>query len=144
MTDQPHDDELLGAKLAAQEKLYNAALESPITEAGVNWLFRAHLLLKIADDDVDAAKEVIHTLAGEEAAKREFDALSDHERASLKEHVGLYWSVCVRSAVERLWHAALVLKFDPTTVDRDYIALTAATLVSGKPGPFEDDEAKAA
>jgi hypothetical protein len=39
--------------------------------------------------------------------------------------------------VDRLFHAARVLGLDIDTLDADHVALTAATLLSGKPGPFE-------
>src|SRR5215217_1258007 len=100
------DDLALGATLAAQEKIYNAALDTDVTQLGVDWLARAHLLLEIANDDVDTAKAVVHTAAGKEAAAREFESLDDDKRNALGQYVCLYWGKALKEAVQRLWHAA--------------------------------------
>src|SRR5215218_1345235 len=125
MTD--HDDDL-GRRLKAMEDLYSAALDSPVTERAADFIYRAHLLLRIADDDVNAAKEVVHAPAGRRAAAAEFKQLTDEERREISDEVGHAWSVCVRAAVERLWHAATVLEIDP----RSMVPGAAAVPVVGR------------
>ena len=124
---------------AAMENLYNEVLDSDVTRCGVDFLYRARLLLRVADHDPHVAKEVIHKPAGREAAEREFDALTDAERAEVGAEVGEHWATAVRHAIGRLWHAAIVLDIDPTGLEADHVALHAATLLSGEPGPFAPD-----
>ena len=88
-----------------------------------NWLGRAYLLTEIAGDDIQAAKDVIHTPAGRDAAAREYEALDEEARAEFLRTIGLRWSSCVRPAVRSLWHACGVLEIDPTTLDEDHVAL---------------------
>jgi len=133
---------------AAMENLYNKVLDSDVTRCGVDFLYRARLLLRIANHNPHAAVEVIHKPGGREAAQCEFDALTDAEREALGAEVGADWAIVVRHAIGRLWHAAGVLEVDPTGLEPDYVALHAATLLSGDPGPFAarpvDDDADAA
>ena len=137
MNDQPRDDDLeLGRQLKAQEALYNAAVDSPVSERGLEWMFRARLLLRITDHDVHAAGGAIHTPGGHHAARKEFDALPEPERIQLGAEIGEQWAICLKVAVQRLWHACQELEIDPSTLNEDHVALTAATLLSGKPGPF--------
>ena len=75
MTDD-HDDDR-GRVLAAQAKLYNAALDSDVTVVATDWLCRAYLLTEIAGDNIEAAKDVIHTDAGGDAADREYKSMDD-------------------------------------------------------------------
>jgi hypothetical protein len=141
MTDHHHDDDAefeLGRQLKMKENLYNAAIASPISLLGGDFLYRAQLLLRIADDDLDAAKEVIHQPAGRDAAVAEFANLTEEERKEMGERVGWDWALCVKAAVDRLFHAARVLGVDVNTLDADHIALTAATML-GKPSPFEPE-----
>jgi hypothetical protein len=131
MTDQPRDDDLeLGRQLKAQEELYNSALESDVTHVATNWLYKAYLLSEIAGDDLDAAKSVIHTVEGWDAAHREFDTLTEHERIAFGKCVGLHFGRCLRAAIGKLWHACGVLEIDTSTLDPDHVALHAATLLS--------------
>ncbi len=140
MTDQSNDDDLeLGRQLAAQAELYEAALDSPVTATAVDFLARAHLLTDITGDDLEAAREAIHTEAGKVAAKREHDALSDEERAKLTNAVAQHWSLNVNLAVRRMWHAATVLGFQPDTLDPKHIAMVAAMYLSRPPREVYDE-----
>ena len=75
--------------------LYDAALETVVTTNAIEFLARAQLLLKIAEPDVEAAKEAIHTPAGREAAAREFDALTDAEQVDLVREVTEHWAIVI-------------------------------------------------
>jgi len=131
MTDQPNDDDL-GQQLAAQEQIYNAAIRSDVTVVATAWLARAYLLTGIAGDDMQAAATVIDLPAGQEAANREYEQLSEAERAAVLELVGLHWSLCVKRSIELLWHVCGKLRIDPTDLDNDHVALHAATLLSDR------------
>jgi hypothetical protein len=128
MTDDNDDDR--GRLLAAQAKLYNAALDSDVTVVATNWLCRAYLLTEIAGDNIEAAKDVIHTDAGRDAADREYKSMDDAARNEFLTTIGLHWFVCVKKAVQQLWHACGVLDIDPESLDEDHVALHAATLLS--------------
>jgi len=131
MIDKPDDDELQrGRQLAAQEQLYNTALESNVTHVATQWLFKAYLLSEIAGDDITAAAAVIHKPEGLEAAHREFDSLTEQERIEVSEFVGLHFGRCLKIAIDWLWHACGVLHIDPEQLDPDHVALHAATLLS--------------
>ena len=120
------------AEHQAMEKLYNEAIDSSVTKHAADFMFRAHLLLRISDQDVEAAKDVIHIDAGREAAWREFQGLSEDERKIIGDEVGYQFSRLVKRAINKLWHACSVLQMDPTTLDPEHVALVAATLLSSK------------
>jgi hypothetical protein len=111
-------------------ELYDKALDSDVTLVALDWLARAHLLLRVAGDDVKAAQDVIHTDAGRVAARSEYDALTDDARNEMGKYVGGVWSACLKEAIGRLWHACAVLEIDPTSMGVDMVALHAATLLS--------------
>ena len=130
MTDH-HDDEFeLGRSLKAQETLYNATLRSDVTVVATDWLARAYLLSEIAGEDIEAAVTVIDEPAGRAAARTEYDSLTEADRKAVLSLVGLHWSVCVKRAIEKLWHVCGKLQIDPTNIDEDHVALHAATLLS--------------
>ena len=87
------------AELQAMEKLYNEAIDSSVTKHAADFMFRAHLLLRISDQDVEAAKDVIHIDAGREAAWREFQGLSEDERKIIGDEVGYQFSRLVKRAI---------------------------------------------
>jgi hypothetical protein len=122
---------LLGARLKAQEELYEQVLDSPVTTHAVDFLARAHLLTQIAD--LETAKEFIHKPEGSEAARREWDDLNDDDRKGITELVAKHWSLNVNLAVRRLWHAAEVLGFQADTLDPKHVALVAAIYLSRTP-----------
>jgi hypothetical protein len=68
-----------------------------------------------------------------EAARREFDQLSEDARDELRKVVGQHWSLNVNLAVRKLWHAATVLGFKPDTLDPQHVAMLAATYLSREP-----------
>jgi hypothetical protein len=121
------DDLELGAKLARMEILFNAAIKTTVTDHALEWMAAAELLLRIADDNIDVAKEAVFTPAGREAAAREFEALPYEQRKALVQQVLQHWAVNTSAAVKRLWHASEVLGFDPETIAPDAVALVAAT-----------------
>ena len=123
----------------AMEALFDEVLKSPVTRCATDFLFRARLLLRITDDDPLAARAVILEPAGREAAGREYETLTDEDRDALERDVAADWTMCASHAISRLWHACSVLDIDPGTLDADHVALTAATLLSGQPGPFAVD-----
>jgi hypothetical protein len=125
--------------LRAMEALYNEVLDSPVTRITTDWLFRAFLLLQISGDDPVAAREVVHTPAGLEAARREFDELPDTDRRAIGRVVGQHWAACVKDAIRRLWHACAVLQIDPASMSADSVALHAATLLSANPPEAPDE-----
>ena len=128
----PHDDDLAhGRELKAQETLYEEVRDSPVTAHAVDFLARAHLLTEIAD--LETAKEFIHSDAGREAARREWDDLTDDDRKEITIVVAKHWSLNVNLAVRRLWHAAAVLGFQPDTLDPKHVAMVAATYLSRPP-----------
>jgi hypothetical protein len=43
---------------------------------------------------------------------------------------GELWARCLRLAIRRLWHACITLEIDPPTLNVDYVALYAATMLS--------------
>ncbi len=129
MTDTNDDDLELGRQLAAQEDLFNRAVDSDVTHVTIAWLFKALLLSKIAGDDLDAAKHVIHEPEGLEAAHCEFDELTEEERTAVGAFVGTHFGHCLKTAIGRLWHACGVLQIDTAQLDPDYVALHAATLI---------------
>lgn len=137
MTGDRHDENRefeLGRRLHAMENLYNKALGSDVTELGLTWLFRAHLLLRIADHDIPAAGEAIRTAGGRRAARQEFEQLTEAERTDLRDEIGTVWPMWVKTAIERLWHAAEELDIDTGSLHPDHVALTAATMLSPKSG----------
>jgi hypothetical protein len=83
-------------RLAAQAALYDEVLDTQITTHVVDFLVRTQMLLRIADQQVDTVRPVLHSDAGREAARTEYDQLSDdatsggdptgpeHRRASLR------------------------------------------------------------
>lgn len=121
----PHDDQL-----KAQAALFEQALDTPVTDQALDFLSRAALLLRIADDDVDTIKPVIHSAAGRDAARLEFDQLSDDHLAELRERVCHHWSLNLNLAVRVLWHTANVLGFQATSLDPKHVALVAASYLS--------------
>lgn len=127
--------------------LYEAALDTDVTELAAGWLIKAQLLLMVAGEDVDAAKAVVNEPAGRDAALAEFESLTDEERLALRQIVGAQWSHLVGAATRQMWHTAGVLGIDPTSLDPKYVALTAAGLISSEVGAamFEalDDAIKA-
>ncbi len=120
---------------------YIAVLRSPVTDLGANWLYKAHLVMRIAGDDLIAAAEAAHSEAGHEAALRERDELSEEERVAIGKEVGAHWALCVTVALERLWHAARVINVDPHTISTDHITLTAATLLKESPESLASEAA---
>jgi hypothetical protein len=124
------DDLQLGAKLARMEVLFNAAIKSSVTDHALEWLAAAQLLLRVADDDADVAREAISTPAGREAAAREFEALSGDQRKALVQRITAHWAVNRRPRSSGSGHAAEVLGFDPETIAPDAVALVAATYLS--------------
>ena len=129
----PDDDDLgHGRELKAQEALYEEVLDSTVTEHAVNWLCRAHMLLRISGDTPETARDAIHTPGGVHAATREYRSLSDTERAELHQEIGAAWSFVVGKAVRQLWHAAKVLGFQPDTLDPKHVAMTAATYLGSQ------------
>jgi hypothetical protein len=114
------------------ELLHNAVLDSTVTRHGVDWMFKARLLLRITDDEPESAKAVIHTPAGGRAAKAEYDSLTEAERTQLGDEVGMAWACLVKTAIGKLWHAADVLGIDTADLDPDHVGLVAATLLSAK------------
>jgi hypothetical protein len=145
MTDQPDDDLAHGRERKAQEALYEEALDSTVTEHAINWLCRAHMLLRISGDNMEAAQGTIHSPGGIEAATREYRGLSDTERSELLQEIGDTWAFAVGKAVRTLWHAARVPGFKPDTLDPKHVAMTAATYLGSqdqKPAAGDDvDEA---
>src|SRR5215211_200141 len=93
------DDEAQAERLAAQSALYDEALDTDVTAHALDFLARAQLLLRIASDQPEAAYPVVHSPAGREAARREFDQLTDDERDELKRTVAQHWSLNVNLAV---------------------------------------------
>jgi hypothetical protein len=130
VTPESDDDLALGEKLARMETLFHAAFATTVTDHALEWMASAQLLLRIANDDTDVAGEAIHTLAGREAASREFEALPIEQRKALVKEITGHWAVNTSAAVKRLWHAAEVLGFDPETIAPDAVALVAATYLS--------------
>jgi hypothetical protein len=129
----PDDDDLThGRELKAQEALYEEVLDSNVTDHAVNWLARAHLLLRISGDTPELARDAIYTSGGFEAATREYQGLSDAERAELLKVIGATWAFVVAKAVRQLWHAAKVLWFQPETLDPKHVAMTAATYLGSE------------
>ena len=129
MTDKPDDSEL-GRQLKAQERLYNAALESDVTVAGCGWIAKALVLSDIAGDDIEAAKQVIHKPEGLDAALREFEQMTEEQRNDVRSFVGEHWGRCLSASVQKLWHACGALEIDADELNPDYVALHAATLLS--------------
>ena len=117
-------------RLAAQKALYDEVMGSPVTEHAVDFLCRSSMLLRITDDEVDAAREFLHSAAGHEAALREYEQLTDDERDDLHKLVSNHWSLNVNVAVRKMWHAAQVLGFRGDTLDPKHVAMTAATYFS--------------
>ena len=130
-------------RLAAQSALYDEVLESPVTDHAVDFLCRAQLLLRIADDQPEAAKDVIHSDAGHQAALREYEQLSDDDRQKVHESVAQHWSLNVNLAVRKLWHAAEVLGFKADTLDPKHVAMVAATYISRSPADVYAELAEA-
>jgi hypothetical protein len=114
--------------------LYNAALETDVTELAVGWLGRAHLLLMVAGHDVDAAKSVVNKSAGFDAAAAEFQTLTDEEKIAFRQVLGAEWGQLVGLAVSRMWHTAGTLGIDPESLDPMYVAFTAAGLINSDEG----------
>jgi len=123
-------DEAKDERLTAQSALYDATLGTDVTDRALDFLARSLLLLRITRDDVEATKPVLHSPGGREAARREFDQLTDDERDEIKQTIGQHWSLNVNLAVRRLWHAAEVLGFHPDSLDPQLVAMTAATYFS--------------
>ena len=120
-------------RLAAQAALFDAAMETPVTTSAIDFLWRSHLLVKIADDDLDAARSVIHTAAGSEAARREWDQLSHDEQVEVASAAGQHWNLNLNLAVRKMFHAANVLGFQGDTLDPKHVAIVAATYLSRSP-----------
>jgi hypothetical protein len=133
------DNEAKAERLAAQSALYDATLETDVTERAMDFLARASLLLRITRDDVEATKPVLHSPGGREAARREFDQLTDDERDEIKQTIGQHWSLNVNLAVRRLWHAAEVLGFHADSLDPQLVAMVAATYFSRAPEDVYDE-----
>ncbi len=132
MTDQPHDDDLEPRRqqLAAMSRLYEEAVATDVSLHAVSFLACARLLTDIAGGNQDVARDVIHEPAGLEAAAREYEQLSDDARRALNSQIGEHWNVNINLAIRKLWHAAGVLRFKPTTIDPKHVALVAATYLS--------------
>jgi hypothetical protein len=126
-------EEREGARLAAQSALYDQVIDSNVTRNAIEFLCRCQMLLKIAGDDLDAVLPVVHTPAGQEAARREYEQLADDERDELHTVVGQHWSLVVNLAVRRMFHAAQVLGFKADTLDPKHVAMVAATYISRTP-----------
>jgi hypothetical protein len=75
-------------------------------------------------------RDVIHTDAGYEAARREFAQLTEDERREAGTEVDAHWAACLKVALARLWQACDILDIDPTTLNADHVALYAATMLS--------------
>jgi hypothetical protein len=120
-------------QLEAMSKLYDEVLDSKVTDHAIEFLCRAQLLLDITGDDLETARGFIHTDAGREAVRREWDDMDDDGRKDITEIVSQHWSLNVNLAVRKLWHAANVLGFQPTTLDPKHVAMTAATYLSRHP-----------
>ena len=120
-------------------ELYTNAIDSDVTDLAVGWLIKAQLICNVTEDDVDAAKSVIHEPAGADVAQREYASLSDDERAALLELVGKQWSALVSIAVKRLWHAASILGINPESLCPHHVALVAADLISRDAAPIFTD-----
>ncbi len=135
MTDQPNDDdlELRRRQLASMSRLYDEVLDSDVSVHAVNFLAIARLLCDIAGSDLHAAAAVIHEPAGLEAARSEYEHLTDEDRRELHEQIAEHWSLNVNLAVRKLWHAAAVLNFQPDTLDPKHVAMVAATYLSRDP-----------
>jgi hypothetical protein len=127
------DDNLAhGRELKAQEALYEEVLDCNVTDHAIDWLCRAHMLLRISGDTPETARDAIHTPGGVQAAVREYRGLSETERDEALQEIGATWSFVVGTAVRRLWHAAKVLGFQPDTLDPKHVAMTAATYLGGQ------------
>ena len=100
------------------------------THVATQWLFKALLLSNIAGDNIEAAKNVIHSSEGLEAAHAEFDGLTEEQRVAVGAFVGLHFGRCLKTSIGKLWHACGVLNNDPAQLGPDYVALHAATLLS--------------
>ncbi len=138
MTDDKHNED---EQLKAEEQLYKAALDTPVTRQATDWLAIAYLVDRVTNSNVEAAKTVIHKPAALDVARREFDDLNDEERHALLRVVGVHWAAVVSEAVRRLRHAAGVLKIDPDTIDPEHVALTAAMLLGEQPPDVDLDAA---
>ncbi len=112
------------------EDLYTTAIDTDVTVVATSWLFKAYMLSEIVGENIDAAKQVINKPEGLDAANREYESLTEEQRAAVQTFVGLHWSRCVTDAVQRLWHACQVLDIDVESLDADHVALHAATLLS--------------
>ena len=53
--------------------------------------------------------------------------------AQLHKLIGQHWTLNLNLAVRKLWHAAIVLGFQPDTLDPKHVAMTAATYLSRTP-----------
>jgi hypothetical protein len=144
ITDHTPDDEFIREQLAGMSALYDQVLDSDVTLSAIDFMARAKLVMDIAGDDLAAAGAVVHAPAGREAAKREYDQLSDEARADLHQLVGQHWSLNVNLAVRKLWHAANVLGFKPDTLNPQMVAMVAATYLSREPDDLYAELARAA
>jgi hypothetical protein len=129
---------------AAQEAMYNDVLDSPVTKHAIDFLCRTQMLLRITDDKLDAAAEFLHSIAGHEAALREYEQLNDDDRDDLHQLVVGHWSLNVNLAVRKMWHAAEVLGFQADTLDPKHVAMVAATYFSMPADDLVDELTKAA
>ncbi len=65
----------------------------------------------------------------QQAARAEFDALTDDERQQLLATVVPDAFGPLAEAIKRMTHACRVLGFDPDSLDPNHVALTAAALI---------------
>jgi hypothetical protein len=120
-------------RLAAQAALYDRALDTPVTTAAIDFLCRSQMLLRITEDQLDPALEVVHSDAGHAAARREWDQLSEDERIEVARVAAQQWDLNLNLAVRRMFHAANVLGFKGDSLDPKHVAIVAATYFSRSP-----------
>src|SRR3954454_6095191 len=109
-------------RLAAQAQLYDAAIDTPVTTSALDLLCRAEMLTRISPD-LDDVKPIVHSAAGHQAARREWDQLSDDDRAEVLEIISQHWSLNLNLAIRKMWHAASVLGFQADSLDPKHVAL---------------------
>ena len=77
--------------------------------------------------------------AGHQAARREWDQLSDDDRAEVLAVISQHWSLNLNLAVRKMFHAASVLGFQADRLDPKHVAIVAASYLSRSPADVYDE-----